>query len=273
MKSPPFSLKGDFLKNNQRVPSGTPKSNNRRIKSLICEERGNDTFHFPQRNHGAQKAANGLFATLLRMVIMKKIAVFISGGGSNLQSIIDAVESGYLNIQISVVLSNDEEAFGLTRAGNHGIPALAVKHGDFESREKFETRLIEILDGYGVDLVVLAGFMRVLTPLFVNHFHHRIINIHPSILPSFPGTHSQKQALDYGVRFSGCTTHFVDEGTDTGPIIIQTVVPVLPGDTEESLGSRILKEEHRIFPESLKLWSEGRILIEGRKVVILPDES
>ncbi len=204
---------------------------------------------------------------------MKKIAVLVSGGGSNLQSIIDAMESGYLNIQIAVVMSNKDEAYGLTRAKNHGIPAQVIRHGDHESREEFETRLIEVLDGYGVELVVLAGFMRVLTSLFVNHYHQRIINIHPAILPSFPGTHSQKQALDYGVRFSGCTTHFVDEGTDTGPIIIQSIVPVLPDDTEESIGSRILKEEHRIFPESLKLWSEGRLLIEGRKVRILPDKS
>jgi len=203
---------------------------------------------------------------------MKKIAVLVSGGGSNLQSIIDAVESGYLNLQIAVVLSNKEEAYGLTRAKNHGIPAEVVRHGDYQGREEFETRLIELLDGYGVDLVLLAGFMRVLTPLFVNHYHQRIVNIHPAILPSFPGTHSQKQALDYGVRFSGCTTHFVDEGTDTGPIIIQAVVPVLPDDTEDSLGSRILKEEHRIFPETLKLWSEDRILIEGRKVRILADK-
>jgi len=204
---------------------------------------------------------------------MKKIAVLVSGGGSNLQSIIDSVESGYLKIQIAVVLSNKEEAYGLTRAENHGIPAEILKHGDFENREEFETRLIKILDGYSVDLVVLAGFMRVLTPLFVNHYHHRIINIHPAILPSFPGTQGQKQALDYGVRFSGCTTHFVDEGTDTGPIIIQAIVPILPDDTEESLGTRILKEEHRIFPESLKLWSERRLLIEGRKVRILPEKS
>ena len=204
---------------------------------------------------------------------MKKIAVLISGGGSNLQSIIDAVEAGYLDIEIAVVLSNKEEAYGLTRARTHGIPAEVVRHGDFDGRENFERKLIEVLDGYGIDLVVLAGFMRVLTPLFVNHYHQSIMNIHPAILPSFPGTHAQKQALDYGVRFSGCTTHFVDEGTDTGPIIIQAVVPVLPDDTEETLGSRILKEEHRIYPESLKLWSEGRLCIEGRKVKILPSKA
>lgn len=201
---------------------------------------------------------------------MKKIAVLVSGGGSNLQSIIDSVESGYLRLKIAVVASNKEEAYGLTRARNHGIPTEILRHGDYPTREEFETKLIETLDGYGVDLVALAGFMRVLTPLFVNHYHQRIMNIHPAILPSFPGTHGQKQALDYGVRFSGCTTHFVDEGTDTGPIVLQAIVPVLPDDTEESLGSRILKEEHRIYPESLKLWSEGRLLIDGRKVTILP---
>ena len=204
---------------------------------------------------------------------MKKICVLISGGGTNLQSIIDSVESGYLDLQIAVVLSNKEDAYGLTRALNHGIPTVVVKHGDFDSREKFEEKLIEVLDAYGVDLVVLAGFMRVLTPLFVNHYHHRIINIHPALLPSFPGTHAQQQAFDYGVRFTGCTTHFVDEGTDTGPIILQTVVPILPDDTADSLASRILKEEHRIYSESLRLWSQGRLSIEGRKVIILPEET
>lgn len=204
---------------------------------------------------------------------MKKICVLISGGGTNLQSIIDSVESGYLDLQIAVVLSNKEDAYGLTRALNHGIPTAVVKHGDFDSREKFEEKLIEVLDAYGVDLVVLAGFMRVLTPLFVNHYHHRIINIHPALLPSFPGTHAQQQAFDYGVRFTGCTTHFVDEGTDTGPIILQTVVPILPDDTADSLASRILKEEHRIYSESLRLWSQGRLSIEGRKVIILPEET
>ncbi len=202
---------------------------------------------------------------------MKKIAVLISGGGSNLQSIIDAVESGSLNLEIAVVISNKDDAYGLTRAGNHGIPTQVVRHGDFDSREEFESRLISILDGHKTDLVALAGFMRVLTPTFVRYYHHRIINIHPAILPSFPGTHGQQQAFDYGVRFSGCTTHFIDEGTDTGPIILQAVVPVLPDDTVDSLGARILKEEHRIYPESLRLWVAGRLGIEGRKVRILPD--
>jgi len=206
---------------------------------------------------------------------MKKIGVLISGGGSNLQSIIDSVESGSLRLEIAVVISNNEGAFGITRAENHGIPAEVIKHGDYPDREKFEAQLIKTLDGYGVDLVVLAGFMRVLTPLFVKHYHNRIINIHPAILPLFPGTHAQKQAFDYGGRFSGCSTHFVDEGTDTGPIILQAIVPILPEDTEDTLSSRILKEEHRIYPETLRLWSEGRLRIEGRKVRILPpdDES
>ena len=202
---------------------------------------------------------------------MKKIAVLISGSGTNLQSIIDSVESGLLNIEIAVVLSNKEDAYGLTRARNHGIPTAIVKHGDYGNREEFEEKLIEVLDGFGVDLVILAGFMRVLTPLFVNHYHHCIMNIHPALLPSFPGTHGQQQAFDYGVRFTGCTTHFVDEGTDTGPIILQAVVPILPDDTVETLAARILKEEHRIYSESLRLWSQERLRIEGRKVIILPD--
>lgn len=203
---------------------------------------------------------------------MKKIAVFVSGGGSNLQSIIDSVESGSLSLEIAVVISNKDDAYGLTRARNHGIPTRIVRHGDFDGREAFESRLISILDGYKVDLVALAGFMRVLTPTFVRHYRHRIINIHPAILPSFPGTHGQQQAFDYGVRFSGCTTHFIDEGTDTGPIILQAVVPVLPDDTVDSMAARILREEHRIYPESLRLWAAGRLQIEGRKVRILPDD-
>ena len=203
---------------------------------------------------------------------MKKIAVLISGGGSNLQSIIDSVESGSLNLEIALVVSNKADAFGLKRAEKHGIATQVIRHGDFDSRETFEARLIEVLDGYEVDLVVLAGFMRVLTPTFVRHYHHRVMNIHPAILPSFPGTHGQQQAFDYGVRFSGCTTHFIDEGTDTGPIILQAVVPVLPDDTVDSLAARILREEHRIYPESLRLWAAGRLRIDGRKVRILPDD-
>jgi phosphoribosylglycinamide formyltransferase-1 len=204
---------------------------------------------------------------------MKKIAVLVSGGGSNLQSIIDSVESGTLKVEIVLVLSNKEGAFGLERAAKHQIPTAVIKHGEFPDREAFETRLMEVIDGHGAELVVLAGFMRVLTPHFVNHYHHRIMNIHPALLPSFPGTHGQKQALDYGVRYAGCTIHFVDEGTDTGPIIMQAVVPILPDDTEGDLSARILVEEHRIYPESIRLWSEGRLLIEGRKVRILGEGS
>jgi phosphoribosylglycinamide formyltransferase-1 len=204
---------------------------------------------------------------------MKKIAVLVSGGGSNLQSIIDSVESGTLKVEIVLVLSNKEGAFGLERAAKQQIPTAVIKHGEFPDREAFETRLMEVIDGHGAELVVLAGFMRVLTPHFVNHYHHRIMNIHPALLPSFPGTHGQKQALGYGVRYAGCTIHFVDEGTDTGPIIMQAVVPILPDDTEGDLSARILVEEHRIYPESLRLWSEGRLLIEGRKVRILGEGS
>ncbi len=203
---------------------------------------------------------------------MKKIGVLVSGGGSNLQSIIDSIEAGKIDgVSISVVISNKEDAFGLTRAQKHNIPPVVVKHGDYPDREEFETELIRVLDEHEVDLVVLAGFMRVLTPLFVNYYHHRIVNIHPAILPSFPGTHAQQQAFDYGVRFSGCSTHFVDEGTDTGPVILQAIVPVLPDDTADTLGSRILVEEHRIFPETIRLWSEGKLSIEERKVRILED--
>ncbi|MBN2721004.1 MAG: phosphoribosylglycinamide formyltransferase [Proteobacteria bacterium] len=202
---------------------------------------------------------------------MKKIAVLISGSGTNLQAIIDSVESGFLSgVSIAAVISNREDAFGLTRAERHGIPTGILRHTGFPTREEFEDRLINTLEGNGVDLIALAGFMRVFTPRFVRHFSQRIMNIHPALLPSFPGTHAQGRAFDYGVRFSGCTTHFVDEGTDTGPVILQAVVPVLPDDTEQTLSERILTEEHRIYPESIRLWSQGRLRLEGRKVVILP---
>jgi len=200
---------------------------------------------------------------------MKRMGVLVSGGGTNLQAILDAERAGRLpGVATAVVVSNKADAGGLERARKAGVPTAVVDHSHFPDRPAFEAELARVLESHKVDLVVLAGFMRVLTGAFLSRFPQRVVNIHPALLPSFPGTHGQKQAFDYGVRFSGCTTHFVDEGTDTGPIILQSVVPVLPDDTVESLQARILAEEHRIFPETIRLWAEGRLTVKGRKVVI-----
>ena len=205
------------------------------------------------------------------MTELLKLGVLISGGGSNLQSIIDHIESGELPANVSIVISNTPHAFGLTRAKKHGIACAVLNHSDFSSREDFDRELIRLLKNAGVDLVVLAGFMRILTGEFLRAFDEKIINIHPALLPAFPGTHVQQKALDYGVKFSGCTVHFVDEGVDTGPIIIQAVVPVIPGDTAETLAARILVEEHKIYPRAIKYFAEGRIEKKGR-VVRIKDE-
>ena len=197
-----------------------------------------------------------------------KLGVLISGSGSNLQSIIDHIEKGTLSAQIKIVISSNPEAYGLSRAEKHGIPCAVLRHRDFSSREEFDRELTRLLKDAEVDLVVLAGFMRILTPIFLRAFPERIINIHPALLPAFPGTHVQQKALDHGAKFSGCTVHFVDDGVDTGSIIIQAVVPVLADDTADTLAARILKEEHRIYPQAIRYFAEGRIVKNGRHVEI-----
>jgi phosphoribosylglycinamide formyltransferase 1 len=197
-----------------------------------------------------------------------KLGVLISGSGSNLQSIIDNIEKGSLNAVIKIVISNNPDAYGITRAKKHSLPVAVLNHQNFKTREDFDLELIKALQNNHVQLVVLAGFMRILTPAFLREFPKRVINIHPALLPAFPGTHVQKQALEYGAKFFGCTVHFVDEGVDTGPIIIQSVVPVHDNDTEEALAARILKEEHRIYPQAIQFYAEGKIAIEGRRVKI-----
>jgi phosphoribosylglycinamide formyltransferase-1 len=196
------------------------------------------------------------------------IAVLVSGSGSNLQAIIDASEKGEIPCRVGIVISNKADAYGLVRARTHGIPTEAISHKDFPNREEFDKHLVEILRKSGATLVCLAGFMRVLTPVFVRAFPNRILNIHPALLPSFPGTHGPGQALNHGVRFSGCTVHFLDEGVDTGPIIVQAVVPVYDDDTEETLAARILVQEHRIYPMAIRLFFQGRLKVEGRRVRI-----
>lgn len=197
------------------------------------------------------------------------IGVLVSGGGTNLQAIIDSIGRGDVPAEIRIVISDNPDAFALTRASDAGIKTAVVKRKDFPSKDIFEEEIIKQLHGAGVEMICLAGYMRILSDKFLKTFPNRIINIHPALLPSFPGLHVQQQAIDYGVKVSGCTVHFVDEGTDTGPIIIQKAVPVLPNDNAETLAARILKEEHQIYPEAIKLIAEGRIRIEGRRVHII----
>ena len=199
---------------------------------------------------------------------MHKIGVLVSGRGSNLQAIMDRIADGYLPLEIAVVISDKPDAFALERAQKADIKTVAVERKACASKEEFEAKINAASEAEGCELVVLAGFMRILSADFVNKWQHKIINIHPALLPSFPGLHGQKQAVDYGVKFSGCTVHFVDAGTDSGPIILQKVVPVMDDDTEDTLADRILVQEHIAMPESLKLWAEGKLTIEGRKVKV-----
>ncbi len=199
-----------------------------------------------------------------------RLAVLVSGSGTNLQVIIDKIEAGELNAEIVCVISNKRDAYGLERAGRHGIPAIVHENCSFPDRRSYDAATVEILRSHKVELVILAGFMRILTDVMVNAFPHAIMNIHPALLPAFPGLHAQQQALDYGVRFTGCTVHFVDCGTDTGPIILQSVVPVEQDDTEESLSDRIRSAEHQTFVQAIKLSVDRKISVAGRTVLISP---
>jgi phosphoribosylglycinamide formyltransferase 1 len=197
-----------------------------------------------------------------------RIGVLVSGNGSNLQAIIDAIEAGELQSEVACVVSNKADAFALERARRHGIPHLHLDHRLFSGREAYDAALVATLREFGVNLVVLAGFMRIVTTVLIDAYPQAIMNIHPALLPSFPGLHAQQQALDYGVKCSGCTVHFVDAGTDTGPIIVQASVPVLEEDDEASLSARIQVQEHRLYPEAIRLFAAGRLRVAGRKVVV-----
>ena len=199
-----------------------------------------------------------------------RIGVLASGGGTNLQSIIERCQDDSLDAEIAVVICNNPAAGALERAAQAGIASRCINHRDFSSREDFDTAVVSALQESGVELVVLAGFMRIITQTFIDAFPDRVINIHPALLPSFPGLHVQQQAIDYGARFSGCTVHFVDGGVDTGPILIQAVVPVLQDDTAETLAARILEQEHRIYPRAIQLIAENRVHINDRQVSIDP---
>ena len=197
-----------------------------------------------------------------------RLGVLISGTGTNLQAIIDAIERGELRAEIRIVLSNRAGAQGLERARRQGIPARVIEHRRFSSREDFDRALAGALTEAGVELVACAGFMRLLSPVMLSAFPDRIMNIHPALLPSFPGINAQKAALDHGVRFTGCTVFFVREGVDDGPIIVQAAVPVMTGDDEQALSDRIRAQEHRVFPLAIRLFQEGRLRIDGRVVRI-----
>ncbi|MDI6889538.1 MAG: phosphoribosylglycinamide formyltransferase [Thermodesulfovibrionales bacterium] len=197
-----------------------------------------------------------------------RIGVLASGRGSNFQSIIDEIESKRLEAEIALLITDNPSAFATERAKKHGIEYLVIRPKEYSSRDDFFAKIAEELKKRDVGLVVLAGFMRIVGKPLIDAFPNRMMNIHPALLPAFPGLHGQRQALEYGVKISGCTVHFVDEGMDTGPIIIQAAVPVFQDDTEESLSERILRCEHKIYPEAIKLFSEGKIKVEGRMVRI-----
>ncbi len=195
------------------------------------------------------------------------LAVLVSGRGSNLQSMIDNIENSNIeHASIGVVISDVADAYALKRAKKHGIDAVFIDPTAFGSKIEYEHELIKILDSYDTDLIILAGYMRIVGKDVISAYKNRILNIHPTLLPSFAGLHSHKQTLDYGVKVSGCTVHFVDEGMDTGPIIMQSCVPVLENDTEDTLSERILEQEHKIYPQAVKLFIEGKLKVEGRIV-------
>jgi len=200
-----------------------------------------------------------------------RIGVLVSGNGSNLQSIIDHSEQGRLSASLACVISNRGDAYALERAHKHGIPAIHVDHRSYPDRRSFDEAVLRILREHQVELVVLAGFNRILSHVMLEAFPFAILNIHPALLPAFPGNHAQRQALFHGAKIAGCTVHFVDSGTDTGPIIAQAAVPVLKTDTEETLSRRILEQEHKIYPAVIKLLAQGRIRVEGRRVLIDQD--
>ena len=202
-----------------------------------------------------------------------RIAVLASGGGTNLQSIIDQQQRGQLAVDIALVISNNPEAKALERAAHAGLATRCINHRDFSTREEFDRAVVTELAAAQVELVVLAGFMRILSKVLLRAYPQRIINIHPALLPAFPGLNVHQQALTYGAKFSGCTVHIVDDGVDTGPIIIQAAVPILAGDSKETLAARILEQEHRIYPQAIQWFAEGRIKVKDRQVIVAGAEA
>lgn len=200
---------------------------------------------------------------------MIRIAVLVSGRGSNLQAIIDSIENGYLHAQISIVISDISEAYALERARTHGINAVHIDPRGFDSKGSYEAEVLKVLNSHNVQLVLLAGYMKIIGKTLLTTYKNRILNIHPALLPAFPGLHAQEQAFKHGVKVAGCTVHFVDEELDGGPIILQKCVEVKEDDTPQTLAERILEQEHKIYPEAVKLFVENKLRIEGRKVKII----
>ncbi len=198
-----------------------------------------------------------------------RLGVLASGRGSNLQAIIDASEQDKLDAEVVLVISDVSDAYALERARKHGIPGFYINPKDFKNKKEYEEAIVNKLREHDVRLVVLAGYMRLVTNVLISAFEGNIINIHPALLPSFKGLHAQKQALEYGVRYSGCSVHFVTIDVDGGPVILQAVVPVFDNDTEETLSARILEKEHIIYPEAIQLIAEGRLKREGKRVFII----
>ncbi len=196
------------------------------------------------------------------------LGVLLSGSGTNLQALIDAIAAGRLTARIAVVVSNVADAGGLARAQRHGLPTIVLPHRDSASRAAYDARLVEVLRAHGVGLVVLAGFMRLVTPVLLDAYPARVVNVHPALLPAFPGLHAERQALAHGARITGVTVHFVDDETDHGPILAQAAVPILPDDTEERLHARVQRQEHRLYPFAIQLIADGRVRIEGRRVIV-----
>ena len=197
-----------------------------------------------------------------------RLGVLLSGSGTNLQALIDAVAAGRLRATIAVVISNVPDATGLERARRHGIAAVTLDHRGSSSRAAYDAQVVEVLRAHDVGLVALAGFMRLVTPVLLDAFPNRVLNVHPALLPAFPGLHAERQALAYGARLTGVTVHFVDEKTDHGPILAQAAVPILPADTEATLHARVQRQEHRLYPLAIQLIADGRVRVEGRRVVI-----
>ncbi|HZH48555.1 MAG TPA: phosphoribosylglycinamide formyltransferase [Nitrospira sp.] len=207
-----------------------------------------------------------------KRAIPLRVAVLASGRGSNLQAIINAIEAGQVQAKIVAVISNKQDAVALERARKHGLPDLFVDPKPFagrpDSREAYDQALLDLLKKYDVELVLLAGYMKIITAVLVNSYANRMMNIHPSLLPSFPGLDVQRKAIEWGCKLAGCTVHFVTEGVDEGPIILQAAVPILDSDTAESLAARILEQEHKIYPRAVRLFAENRLRVEGRRVLI-----
>lgn len=200
---------------------------------------------------------------------MTKIAVFISGRGSNFMALHENIKKGIIkDAEISVVFSNKEDAKGLDYAKEENIEVIVIPSKDYSNRQEYDRKIVEALKPYNIDLICLAGYMRIVTPELIKAYENKIINIHPALLPSFKGLHAQKQALEYGVKYSGCTVHFVDDGMDSGAIILQKVVEVYDDDTEDTLSERILKQEHIAYSEAVSLITSGKVVINGRKVSI-----